>query len=178
LKVKDVSQASLKSLVHDFVAKDRDKTFAELYEEMHDVMALRAKVSNSLMVIGLKSANASAKNLKIYLSDAETLCKAATDALLYMADSPAKYNAVSKLFKDMLEESIPKCAGTDRADYQRKFQQTWNLFKRIEKGERTTPDQLNRAKVFLLRLDKDIEQAYLKEEALYFGYLRSAKPSR
>ena len=171
-------QTSSGSLASSLISRERERTFAELYDEIHDVINLRVKISNSIMAVALQEVSASSKNQNVYLSDALSLCTTAINALKNIEESKKEYNIMSKLFKDIFESRKKGECDLDQKKYNTQFRQALNLFKQIEDKEPANKDLLKQTKEFLLGLDKDVEQTYQKEEAMYFGYLRPTAPSR
>ena len=153
--------------------------YAELYEDMHNRMELRSRISNALMAIALYEANSKTENMQKYIDDGLNLSKDLIDALAQITkgetENTGKY--ITKVFIDLLfRETSASLLDKEKLEmYKKNSEITFQTLGKIDNREVLHDDEILVAKKFLMDLDKEIEMTYEKEENLYFGYFRTTR---
>ena len=154
-----------------------EKTFGELFEEVHNRIQLRSKISNALMAIGLYKVKSKSQNMEKYLRDGYELGKNSLDALNSLKDRSVALRSgyVSKVFLDILTDKSNVIVPEKYENYKRAFENVYKLFDELMSTKELNIDESQAVKSFLIAFDKEIESTYEKEEGIYFGYFRTTK---
>lgn len=159
--------------------KKAEFTFAQLFEDMHNRIDLRNRISNTLMAISLYEVRSQSKNLCIYIEDGQSLTEVSLETLGCLVEKCKETNHIyfKKVFTDLLTEKgsssiLDACAQKKYKKYREGFQILQKLLADIEAEKGMNEKTQTKVKEFLMALDREIEVAYKMEDSLYFGYFR------
>lgn len=158
--------------------KQAEFTFAQIFEDMHNRIDLRNRISNTLMAISLYEVGSESKNIPSYLEDGQSLTEGSLETLRCLIEKCDDINHIyfKKVFIDLLtkkgssswdESSQVRCE-----NYKEGFEKLNDLLNKIKAMKKIDKETPTKAKDFLMALDREIEVAYEMEDSLYFGYFR------
>jgi len=163
------------SQIENFRDPTADFTFAELYEDKHNRIDLRNKISNALMAISLYEVRSRSRNLPKYIVDGLNLSSASSESLRCLMERCEKHNHeyVLRVLKDMLTNKGTAPITEEKYEkYKVGFEMVNKLFNAINDRREIEKERALEVKNFLMTFDRDIQMAYEKEDSLYFGYFR------
>jgi len=152
---------------------EREMTPAELFEEFHNRMRLRNRLSNALMAISLFEAESKSKNLTKYLTDGLSIAEDCVSILENIAQSYSSYrysNYTSKVLLDILTNRLNQEPDKNKLEtYKKGFLVAKNVFKTIQEKAKPDQEMTRIAEQVIKEIDKEIESTYAIEENLYHG---------
>jgi len=162
-----------------FNHKKAEFTFAQLFEDMHNRIDLRNRISNTLMAISLYEVRSKSQNIPKYIEDGQSLSEGSLETLGYLVEKCKETNHLyfKKVFTDLLTEKgsssiLDARAQTKYEKYREGFQILQKLLADIKAEKGMNKETQTKVKEFLMALDREIEVAYEMEDSLYFGYFR------
>ncbi len=152
---------------------EKEMTSAELFEDFHERMGLRNKISNALVAISLYKANSSSKNLSRYIEDGLGIAEECVNILDALSEGSAslKYRSyLSKVIIDLLTERLLQSTDNEKLKkYQQKFKYVKDVFKTMKMSQFLSEEKARFAEQAMKDIDAEIELAYAGEENLYRG---------
>lgn len=156
-----------------FGVSEKELNPGELFEDFHQRMELRNKISNALVALSLIKCKCTSKNLKRYIADGLTITDECIKVLGEMAEKDSSYKYygyASKVLIDLLTDRLSKDPDQGKLqEYKKRFSMIDTTFKSIESGQMVEERELSLAEQALRKMDSEIESAYLGEENLYRG---------
>lgn len=162
-----------------FNHKKAEFTFAQLFEDMHNRIDLRNRISNTLMAISLYEVRSKSQNIPKYIEDGQSLSEGSLESLRCLVEKCEQPNHLYfiKVLKDLLTDKGSNSILDARAQkkyetYRKGFEILNKLLKEIKDKKRINNETPIKVKNFLMIFDREIEVAYEMEDSLYFGYFR------
>jgi len=156
-----------------FGVSENEMTPAELFEDFHQRMGLRNKISNALVAISLFRAKSPSKNLPRYIEDGLDIAEECVQVLgeISEKDSDYRYRSyVSKVIVDLLTDRLLRNPDEVKLkELRQKFNSVKDVFETMQSGGSLTGEKVHLAEQTIKDIDTEIESAYAGEENLYRG---------
>jgi len=152
---------------------EKEMTPAELFEDFHRRMALRNKISNSLVAISLYEANSESKNLGRYITDGLGISEECVSILKNIAESYSSYQYstyTSKVLLDILTNRLLQDPDISKLEtFRRGFAAAERVFDIMQRKKQPDEQMVREAEQAMKEIDREIESTYVSEENLYRG---------
>lgn len=160
-----------------YAIRENELTATERFEDFHQRIGLRNKISNALMAIALFEANSRSSNLLRYISDGRDTAQECLSSLKEIEkDETALQHRYycSKVLLDIL--TMQASQDLDRAklkEYVSGFNAALEAFDKMKNHEEVDEVALQKAAETMKQIDKEMQSLYAKEESLYRGAFSS-----
>jgi hypothetical protein len=153
--------------------REAEMTAVELFEDSHNRMRLRNKLSNALMAIALSEAKSRSENLSKYIDDGLDISTQFVSSLDDIANNYSDYkyrDYVSKVLLDILTNRLTQQPDKDRlTTYKKEFSAARQVFEAVQQGKEPDQEMMKMANRVIREVDQQIESVYASEESSYRG---------